>query len=137
MQEIITEPFEMTFRIPMTRVGIGMSGTIYLRTRITIEPATPPAKNANPKNSTTLACQSASLSPVPLPAPNENDSEESLNLSTVFIISIPNDDTKNGIQSVNVTWTLNPGNDPSPSPGSLFVRREYKAESRIAKNASA
>ncbi|KAA8917840.1 hypothetical protein TRICI_000005 [Trichomonascus ciferrii] len=87
-------------------------------------PATPPERKANPRNKTTLACQSAE-DENPLLVPKENDSELRRDFSTVLITSIPSDERIKGIQSVNLTCTIE-----------AFPCFEYNAESKMVKKAA-
>lgn len=57
------------------------------------EPATPPAKRANPKNSITLAAAEEEL---------PKEVEKRADFSIEFTINIPKVEEMNGIQSVNV-----------------------------------
>lgn len=61
-------------------------------------PANPPARNANPRNNTTLAFHAT-------PEPEyEKESADNRDFSIELIISMPRDEKIRGSQSMNVIW---------------------------------
>lgn len=98
----ITNPLATKFATPIYIVGQGALGTTYFNTNTVTPPAIPPAKLANPKNSTTRAFQAT-----PLPE-YENESAESRVFSMLFIMSMPRDEKMSGSQSMKVMWMVEP-----------------------------
>lgn len=95
----IINAFATTLPTPIQIVGQTYSMTIYLSTKTTTLPASPPANSANPKNSTSLAFHAT-----PFPE-YENESADSRDLSIELMTSMPKAEQIPGIQSTKVTCT--------------------------------
>ena len=97
----ITSPLDTKFAKPIhsTCTGNGPFGcTIYFKTSTVMPPASPPAKNAKPKNNTTLAFHAT-------PEPEyEKESADSRVFSIELMISMPNEEKISGSQSMNAIW---------------------------------
>jgi hypothetical protein len=110
-----------TLLTPILNVGHTVPGTIYFSTITVTPPAMPPAKDAKPKNSTTLAFHAT---PFPL---YENESADRRVFSIELMISMPSEEKMRGSQSMNVMWIG--GSEP------FFAECDHTAASTITKKA--
>lgn len=98
----MTNPFATTLLTPIYIVGHTAPATTYFNTSTVTPPAIPPAKLANPKNSTTRAFQAT-----PLPE-YEKLSAESRVFSIELMMSMPREEKMRGSQSMKVMWIVLP-----------------------------